>query len=103
MLSTRCNNLTLSVVQESLQRAKKEGSLSTHSVLEGIFAKRTSKEKRRLNVFEGDGVRIVNDVSANGEFDRIMTGLPLSRHPSLPRDSDRISLYSFYISRVNSR
>lgn len=83
MLSTRCNNLTLSVIQESLERAKKEGSMSTHSVVEGVFAKRTSKEKRRLNVLQGDGMRVVNDVSANGEFDRIMTGRIPIAHISL--------------------
>ena len=74
MMSTRCKNLTLSVVQEALQQAKKEGSLSTHSVVEGVFAKRTAKEKRRLHILEGDGQRVVQDVSAHGEFDRIMTG-----------------------------
>jgi len=73
------------VIQESLERAKKEGSLSTHSVVERVFAKRTSKEKRRLNVLEGDGMRVVNDVSSNGEFDRIMTGkIPIANIPPDP-------------------
>ena len=68
-----------------MERAKKEGSLSTHSVVEGVFAKRTSKEKRRLNVLEGDGMRVVNDVSSNGEFDRIMTGkIPSQIFPLTP-------------------
>lgn len=48
--------------------------MTNHAVVEGVFSKRTSKEKRRLNVLEGDGQRVVNDVSANAEFDRIMTG-----------------------------
>jgi len=85
-MSTRCKNLTLSVVQEALQQAKKEGSLSTHSVVEGVFAKRTAKEKRRLHILEADGQRVVQDVSAHGEFDRIMTGTlsPSSNYIACP-------------------
>jgi len=65
-------------VQESLLKAKKEGSLTSHVVVEGIFAKRTAKERRRLNLInEIEGQKIVNDVSACGEFDRIMSGIPL--------------------------
>jgi len=78
LLSTRCDNLTLPFVQESLLKAKKEGSLTSHVVVEGIFAKRTAKERRRLNLInEIEGQKIVNDVSACGEFDRIMSGIPL--------------------------
>lgn len=78
LISTRCNNLTLSVIQESLQQAKKEGSLTAHTVVEGIFARRTAKERRRLNLTaEVEGERIVNDASACGEFDRIMSGWSL--------------------------
>jgi len=74
-LATRCNNLTLPFVQESLLKAKKEGSLTSHAVVEGIFARRTAKERRRLNLTaEIEGQRIINDVSACGEFDRIMSG-----------------------------
>jgi len=80
LLATRCDNLTLPFVQESLQKAKKEGSLSAHSVVEGIFARRTAKERRRLNLTaEIEGQRVVNDVNACGEFDRIMSGMPLQR------------------------
>lgn len=76
LISTKCNNLTLSVVQESLQQAKKEGSLTAHTVVEGVFARRTAKERRRLNLTaEVEGERIVNDTSACGEFDRIMSGM----------------------------
>jgi chromosome transmission fidelity protein 18 len=76
LLATKCNNLTLNVVQESLEKAKKEGSLTSHSVIEGIFARRTAKERRRLNIIgESDGERVVRDVGACGEYDRIMTGI----------------------------
>jgi chromosome transmission fidelity protein 18 len=79
LLATRCDNLTLAVVQESLQKAKKEGSLTAHRVVEGIFAKRTAKERRRLNLTgENDGERVVNEVQACGEFDRIMSGTSCS-------------------------
>jgi len=75
LLATKCNNLTLSVIQESLAKAKKEGSLEAHTVVEGIFSRRTAKEKRKLNVAgQVEGQRVVNEVNACGEFDRIMNG-----------------------------
>jgi chromosome transmission fidelity protein 18 len=78
LIATRCNNLTLPVIQESLQQAKKEGSLTAHAVVEGVFGRKTAKERRRMNLTaEVEGQRIVNDASACGEFDRIMSGLSL--------------------------
>jgi len=78
LLAAKCDNLTLSVVQESLQQAKKEGSLNAHSVVEGIFSKRTAKERRRLNLAgEIEGQRVINELYACGEFDRIMSGMGL--------------------------
>jgi len=75
LLATKCNNLTLNVVQDSLAKAKKEGSLDAHAVVEGVFAKRTAKDKRRLNLIgEIEGQRVVHDVNACAEFERIMTG-----------------------------
>jgi hypothetical protein len=75
MLATRCDNITLPFVQGALERAKKEGSLTVQTVVEGVFAKRTAKERRRLNAMnEGEGQRVVNDVFASGEFDAIMRG-----------------------------
>ena len=80
LLATRCDNLSLPFVQECLQKAKKEGSLTAHSVVEEVFARRTAKERRRLNLTaEIEGQRVVNDVNACGEFDRIMSGKPLQR------------------------
>lgn len=76
LFATRCKNLTLPIVQKSLERAKKEGSLSAHSVVERIFAKRTAKDRRRLNVAtEIEGHRVVDNVVACGEFDRIISGI----------------------------
>ena len=67
--------MTLPVIQDSLAKAKKEGSLDAHAVIEGVFMKRTAKDKRRLNVVgEIEGHRVVNEVTACGEFERIMTG-----------------------------
>jgi len=75
MMAIRCDNITLPFVQASLERAKKEGSLTAQTVVEGIFAKRTAKERRRLNLMhEVDGQRVINDVHACGEYDRILTG-----------------------------
>ncbi len=79
-LATRCDNLTLPFVQESLQKAKKEGSLTAHSVVERVLARRTAKESRRLNLTaEIEGQRVVNEVNACGEFDRIMSGMSSQR------------------------
>lgn len=65
------------MIQESLAKAKKEGSLDAHAVVEGIFSRRTAKEKRKLNVVgQVEGQRVVNEVNACGEFDRIMNGTP---------------------------
>lgn len=76
LLTRRCDNLTLPFVQESLQKAKKEGTLSAHTVVEGIFARRTAKERRRLNLTgEVEGRRVVNEFQACGEYDRIMSGI----------------------------
>jgi chromosome transmission fidelity protein 18 len=76
LLATRCDNLSLSFVQESLLKAKKEGSLTSHTVVEGVFARRTARERRRLNLTaETEGQRVVNDVNACGELDRIMSGM----------------------------
>jgi chromosome transmission fidelity protein 18 len=76
LLSTRCDNLTLSFVQEALLKSKKEGTLTSHTVVEGVFSKRTAKEKRRLNLTEQiEGQRVVNDFLACGETDRIMSGI----------------------------
>lgn len=75
-LATRCDNLTLPFVQESLHKAKKEGSLTSHTVAEGIFSRRTAKERRRLNLTcETEGQRVINEVNTCGEFDRIMSGM----------------------------
>jgi hypothetical protein len=66
----------LTVIQESIAKAKKEGSLDAHAVVEGIFTKRTAKDKRRLNIIgEIERQRVVNDVNACGEFERIMSGM----------------------------
>src|SRR5277367_1371561 len=82
MLSTRCDNLTLSFVQEALLKSKKEGTLTSHTVTEGVFAKRTAKEKRRLNLTgQIEGQRVVDDFIACGETDRIMSGI--SPYPAL--------------------
>lgn len=44
--------------------------------MEGVFSKRTAKEKRRLNLTEQiEGQRVVNDFLACGETDRIMSGI----------------------------
>ena len=81
LLATRCDNLTLSFVQESLLKAKKEGSLTAHTVVEGVFARRTARERRRLNLTaETEGQRVVNDVNACGELDRIMSGMSNNNH-----------------------
>jgi chromosome transmission fidelity protein 18 len=75
LLSTRCDNLTLSFVQEALLKSKKEGTLTSHTVTEGVFAKRTAKEMRRLNLTgQIEAHRVVNDFIACGETDRIMSG-----------------------------
>jgi hypothetical protein len=75
MLATRCDHITLPFMQGALERAKKEGSLTVQTVVEGIFAKRMAKERRRLNVMsESEGRRVVNDVFACGEFEGIIRG-----------------------------
>jgi hypothetical protein len=72
--------MTLPVVQESLEKAKKEGSLASHTVIEGIFGRRGAKERRRLNLSaEVEARRVVDEVSACGEYDRIMTGKCIRR------------------------
>ena len=90
LLSRRCDNLTLPVIQESLLKAKKEGSLSSHGVVEGVFARRTAKEKRRLGLMrEIEGERVVHEVNACGEFDRIMSG-------TFPNTQQRPSVCHFF-------
>jgi chromosome transmission fidelity protein 18 len=75
MLSTRSKTITLQLIQDSLAKAKKEGSLSSDAVVEGVFARRGAKERRRLNIsLEDECKRVVTDVGACGEFDRIMGG-----------------------------
>lgn len=50
--------------------------MTSHTVVEGVFSKRTAKEKRRLNLTEQiEGQRVVNDFLACGETDRIMSGI----------------------------
>jgi len=81
LLATKCNHLTIQIVQESLEKAKKEGSLTSHDVVEGIFYKRTAKERRRLNIStENEADRVINDVHACGEYERIISG---TRTPSI--------------------
>ena len=79
LLATKCSHLTVQIVQESLEKAKKEGSLTSHDVVEGIFYKRTAKERRRLNITtENEGDRVITDVYACGEYERILSGIHTS-------------------------
>jgi len=57
--------------------------LTSQTVTEGVFAKRTAKEKRRLNLTgQIEGQRVVNDFIACGETDRIMSGTFPPRYSS---------------------
>jgi hypothetical protein len=76
-LSTKYSNVTLSMVQEDIIMAKKEGNLTSHNVIEGIFSRKSTKEKRKLNLTYSESERVINETISCGEFDRIINGISL--------------------------